>query len=754
MPRRRRSGGRPSDAPDATPNQVVTIAAAADAPTASEIREGLGALGIAVAPDRDVVVAGARAVVVMSAAGLSDPDWLARLEAVERIDDVRLIPIARGKLDADDVPVNLRPLSWVPWDGDTAKSTAQLFGAIHSDPAVYKLHRSLSAEAQQWHDSDSDRDLLIGDRRRAAAAVEHLDRSRTDALARPTPMLEAFIAASADGAKLARRRRRNRWLRRAIGIGLVGGTLLTLVVTFREVSKSNQLTVAIDPTLNPDHPERAAQLAAALLIQGRAGEQRFARLAFVDALTQPWGEGLLGSNFDASLSDAVVVPKLNLVESVDFAGTFTTWRRSSGFPLDRHRLTRRALDLVDISDDGQTAVAAGDSALWIIRPLPWHSRRIAAGAPVTALAVSATGRRVAIATDHELIAYDSATARVTHRMPLSGILDLRAVAGDGLGALIRRGAGRALAIVDPITGTTRSERSLPAWAFERGSLSPDGRGAVITASDRQMHYAAHGLRFRPTGIAVTESTDALELLQGGAVAFANPEFGTRLADLTSGLIFGQTCRTRPTVSRIRAVPGEPAILCSDARLATVWPTDEIATVRAPASEVSRRRRTTDRNRTVDVHPGARGRIEVEVRNGAGVARFAIAPHGAPWTVAALRGELPHVFIGDARGRVFGYDLVGGHAQLESVWSSPDGTVVREIGVDPADRAQRFFVQTASGRWWRPRSCVGCSVDAIKLGIVHDGIQMCAPDEAYKLFTAASRAALGLVCPPAPEPKEG
>jgi hypothetical protein len=730
--------------------KVCLLASALDGHRAAELAEALTAFGVDIeAADADLVV------VLLSSAGLADPTWVARYDQLAARPGVRFIPVSLEDLDAPRLPESLGGLNWIRWQADEPLPAEQVVQAAGGDPELYTQSRSLRGEADIWDESGRPEELLIADPRRAKAAEAFLTRSQEDTLARPTARLQEFIDASTRLRKRNRRKRRNRWVRRGFALSVVAVVAYVVISTVRLNAQTSRVAVAIDLTLNPDFPSRTAELAGATLIQGYDAVKPTARKALIDVLPRPWGEGEVGLNHDAALLDGVTVPGRNTLWTVEGAGSVVRWNRETGVPLERRLLSVGRLEAIDASPDGSTLVAGGQQSVWVISPAPWRSRRIDVGSDVSGVTLDRARRAAVARTAGGLVVVSTRTASgVERRIPRSkDVLDVRAVADGRVLALLRRGPR--LVLLDAVTGAVSASRVIPGWQFEKGALGPDGRSAVITGPDHQLHYAERSLRFRPTGLAVTDVTEVLELLPRRRVAFGGSEFGVRVAEADSGLVLGQVCTDVLTVEILRALPGEPSVLCGNGYTVSIWNPDELGPTPAPPPSVPLHRSRVAREPSFRLEATAPGRITLGFHHEGKVASTSLSLPGERWTTAAIwEGRYLNVAVGGAGGHVEAFDIVDGKFQRVLDWHAPDATSVRALGWEPQGDAP-LRVETASGRWWSVPSCILCSRDGRLVDLARKRLHMCEIPAATDALTDRAKSLLQLrVCPRSMKPAPG
>jgi hypothetical protein len=730
--------------------QVCLLASAADADSAAEVQHALKGFGMDIGrADADRILA------LLSPAALADPAWRARYEHLAARPAARFIPVSFGEIKPSEVPSALRGLNWIPWPARTAFPAAQAVQAIGGDPALYTQSRALRGEADAWDESGRPEELLIADPRRAKAAEEFLERSRADTWASPSARLREFVEASLALRKRNRRKRRNRWLRRAFALAVVGVVAYIVISDLRLTAKTSRLTAAVDITLNPDFPSRTAELAGATLIQGYDAAKPTARIAMLEVLPRPWGEGMLGLNHDGGLLDGVTVPRRNTLWTVEGGGSVVRWNRETGVTVERRKLAPGRLEAIDADADGRTLVAGGLESVWIISTTPWQSRRVEVGSAVDGVALDYARRAVVTHTAAGLAVVSTHTHSVVRRIAHSNdVLDMRRVASGRVFALLRR--GRELALVDAVTGAVRSRRAIRGWQFETGAVGPDGRSAVISGPDRQLHYAPRNLRFEPTGLPTTELTDVVALLPRRRVAYGNPEFGVRVAEIDSGLFLGQICTDVLTVEVFRTLPAEPSVLCGNGYTMSIWNPDELGPTPAPPKSVPLHRSKVDRQPPYRLEATAQGRITLLLEQNGKLHRIDELVPKERWTTAAMwEGHSLHVAVGGATGHVEAFDIAGG-GDFKRVldWRAPDATAVTALGWEPRGDAP-LRVKTASGRWWRVPSCILCSRDGRLVDLARKRLHMCEVPEAQEALTDRAKQLLELrICPKSVRPVPG
>lgn len=735
----------------------------ADADCAAELRRLLASAGVTV--DAHVAArAGQIVVVVLSAAGLADPAFAAQLELVDRfcLPAVRCIPVARGAFDDSAVPPDLASLNWILWNERDPQSAADhVVIASTGDPATYAEHRTLSAEAQTWEAAGQPDELLLDDRRRARAATAQLKRSGRDSLARTTPELEAFVAASTALVRKNLRSRLWNWPLRCVLAGLIVAFMVQVIRSYVDDLETNRISYSLDLTINPDYPDRVAEIAASVLVQGFEAVRPTARATLYDVLARPWGEGVLGLNYDSPLIDVVPVPRRDTLFSADATGSVTRWRRSTGFALERRQLSRRRLETIDVSQDGRLLAVGSFEGLWLVTTSPWKSRFVDLDAKVSGVTLAPAGGAVIAKTTRGLAVVDFDSGAVLRRGGRTDtVLDVQRLAGGSARALIRRGGGPELQIVEPISGRQLAARRVAAWTFETAALGPDGKAVVRRGADRQLHWAPRNLRFKPTGLAVTERSDVIELLPRGFVAYGGREFGVHVAELRTGLVVGTICENLIAIEGVRSVAGEAAVTCTNANLATISNPTELMPTAAPGSGVVRHTAPQIDTDLYSVQAQDDGRLELDWREPGASFRAGVRSSDR-WLVAAIHpGKFVHLAAGSDHGHVVAFDVVkdkkANAMKLVEVarWRSPDGSAVRALGWDPADDG-RLYARTDSGRWWAVRACVLCAQDGRLVELVRRRLGMCETSGALDGISDAARKLVQLkTCPPPLKPVQG
>jgi hypothetical protein len=732
-----------------TAARTAILAASADRAAEQQVRAALESFGIVVAHDVELT-AGARIVVLISAAAVGDQDWMAAVSLLDAgaVAGARMVPVRVGVIDSELLPPALRDFNWVTWNDGDARAAADLFVAFNSDPDVYEAHRVLATESSAWADAGRNAELLLNDRRRVRQARAHLVAAAQDQVSHVTETMREFVAASGKATGLERRRRIRRWLVRGLVVGIFVALGVYAVSFLREVNGTTYLRAAVDLELNPDNLSREAELASVVLIQGAGGDKQVVRASLRETLTHPWGEGLMVNRLDAALNSSAIAPRKNLVLTADGRGRLTIWNRKTGVATKRLQLTTGdRLVGVDVREDAGLAAVVSADRLWLLAPLTSAAARtMPLGRAVGDVVLSPS---VAVAWSSDaLYVVDASTGRRLRTITgLDDVLAVRNVAGGQVRALVRRGDD--LAILDPQTGRTTARVAVPKWRFEAGALGPDGRAAALTRPNHQLDYAVARLRFVATGIPVSDAMTGIELLDRRHVILASPEQGVRVVELDTGLQLARVCSEVPSTTHIDVVRGEQTVVCANSGGLDAWPLGEILSRAAPPPLVQLSSSRTNRREDVEVRAAGDGRVIL--RKVGGPQRITYTGLAPRWRVASLHPRYGYVAAGSIDGRVMGFDADDMTMTPVVVWRAPTGLPIIALGWKRGDDLQ-LYAQTSDDRWWRVPTCIECRFDGVLVEYVRRRLTKCEAADQVKGFSDRSKQVLGIrVCASLPDP---
>jgi hypothetical protein len=212
----------------------------------------------------------ARVVAIVSGDATSDDSWL---RAVADLAADRIVPVRVGDVNAARVPTVLRDLNWIDWHPQDAASHAQIFIALHSDPATYAQHRRLHAEAVAWASGGRSPSLLLQSRAAAVDAVRHIRDADGDQLAQADQVMRDFVAASDASTRKVSRRTRRAWTAALLVVAVVAVVTAFVFVTLRTAGRSNNLA-ALGSTAPEQLDHRGARPDRAVERRGTGAEPR------------------------------------------------------------------------------------------------------------------------------------------------------------------------------------------------------------------------------------------------------------------------------------------------------------------------------------------------------------------------------------------------------------------------------------------------------------------------------------------------
>ncbi len=734
-----------SDRTDDEIPAVNIVASQTDRTVHDSLATGLANMGMRIATD----ASGPSTVVVLSPPALADTEWR---RAVQRHADTRIVPVALGTMPSGaDVPSVVQDINYVPWDPENIlDSRSRVFSALRSDLSRYQTARSLTAEANAWLAEGRSPHLLIGDRRRAQLAVDHLRDAMHDPLAAPPQHVLEFVAESYRLRRKDRTKQLRKWGVRALAALIVVALTVSVVITVRTLVKNNNLAFQGSyPTFIGERPDRLAMLNAADLLQGDVANETVARQVITAQLPQPWSIGALNVDTDANVLDAAVSEHGDRVLTIDAGGNLALWDTQTDTAFWRRNLREGNYATLDASPDMAKAVATVRSDLYFVQVQPWHSTRVGLPAQPTSLAYD-LAHGLAVAATESAIYVVSADGRIREADKRNVLALRRTTAGD-VRALVRDGGQ--LAITDPVAGTTIATAALPEWRFESAALGPDGRSAAVTAADRQILFAADNLVFTRTGQAVPDAVSALAILPGGRIAFAGGQFGLRILDSRSGLTLGTVCRTFGVNQTIVAAADGDVVACLDYAMVDLWRTAQLSPVQPPTAGKSLGGSTSMTAGDLTVTGDASGRITVTT-SVQGQRRQANVPttHG-PVTSVLISPDGRSVVAGSADGEVAQLSLTSDRVTPVVNWQAPDGAPVTQVGW--ADQPGRLLARTDAGNWWAPASCDHCDETTQLVAHVRARLWGCYTANQIEFLTDESKQALGIsLCQHVPDAEAG
>jgi hypothetical protein len=715
--------------------EVALAYVAADAAIATAAHEFLTAAGAAtVAPRPGVRVDGL--VVLLSRAALQQGAWA---EAVAAVPADRVAPVRVDAIDPAQVPEGLRRLNWIDWQPDNPRST---FGAVlaglYSNPERVRLSRQLAREAQAWHQRGRTNELLIHDHDRALRMRDLLAELEADPLAAPSALTPTFVEASVHATRRIRRRRRG-WRIAAAVAALVGIT--TVLSALPEIAARSRINHAAIVTTGNDAvlaslPDWSAANASALLIEGTEQQRELGRSTLIEALGRPWQI----SSFEQIDSVSSMVPyaggRRGALVAVTKNGSGLALVDVKQGTLVSYRLFPRRFDYVDVSPDGSTAAVAGRGAGHVdletgqFRSLT--ARRDYAGVRAlskTKVAVWTEGGRL------EVLRAPDAAARAVGTY--AGVRDVLADGHGGGAALVSEGPGR-FAIINALDGGVVTNASVPPGG-EVGSLSPNGRRAIVEGGDGQLWTFGVRERPRPTGIVAPVLLHDLLWTTGGRLVIASDSERGQVVLLPDGEPLGHVCWNSPDVSAVR-VDARSGVLACEGSIDAFW-----SVPRGPRAAVPRGQSKARSARGSLAQVDARGdRIRVRFRgNGktrtTGWLRLGIGRIAA----LALDPDSRQLLAGGEDGGVATLGLTERGVRTLVRWQSPDASPVVSVGWDSGPT-----VTTASGHSWTLPSCPRCETDEGLLAAARERFTGCRTERQLQWVSDDVRRRLGLrTCPP-------
>lgn len=736
--------GRPLSLAESRTIEVAILASRVRLDYAAQVRAFLSERAVSV---RDFDGSpGVSVVVLVDESLLRDP---LIQPALAGLDELRVIPLRIGPVEAGRLPEPLREINWIDVDGPDPWT--DLLRAIRSKPERVRRARDLEARARAWHAAGRHGDRLLDDPDEIGEAQAHVAEARKDPIAFPTPLAVEYVELSA---RTSTRARRRAWRRRLsiAAVVIVAAVAVTIAVTtLRSAGQVNRLTFRVTGLyLDEGHPDWGALVSAGLLAQGGEDVAGLARSTLYRQLSLKGDVGAIGGLNGAAPIDAVpidggralvVVDAGNNVSSWDIATGTLQWRRSLGFGIPRW---------IDALPDGSSVAVVDYDAVHLVHPLPWQRETI--HLPPNQSRVDLLGLGEMVVTDGDgtvtLLREAAGALVVGGSSHHSQVLDIRRLPEGGGHALVSDGPR--ITMIDVESGRALHSTSLPDDpTFRSGAVGPDGESAAITRPDHTIWLAGGDLAFRPTGQAVADN-DHLAVLAGGRVAFGGVPFGVQVLDPPSGLVLGRMCGSLHGITHLRAAADTDTVVCGNDTGVLVSDDRALDLPRPPEPNVALG--TTPRTDAAGVHVegDANGGVQVSNAHGSGHA----APLVDAVTAVAVRDDGGAVVVGSVSGQVAELEFTPTGADVVATWSAPGRAAVRGIGWS-RDRPGSLVVHDAADRWWAPRACDGCTSNARLFDEVRARLFPCYLPQQLDDLTDGTRERLGVrECVKSPDPEAG
>jgi len=669
-------------------------------------------------------------VVLMSEAAFASDYWLPpELSPAMR----RPIPVRIGALTSGQVPPLLARLNWIDWDAARPASTLGfIVTGLLTDPSRHQILTRLDEEAEAWDQNGRKDERLIAERARTRQARKVLADLSSDSPTPPDPITRAFVAAS-DKATRKTQRRRLLWRGGAIvaAITAVSGVIST-VPELQANSRASRAAIvtAGNSAVLDQMPEWSAANAATLMLEGSDAQRALGRSTVVQAMARPWQVSYLYS-IDSVLNAASYEDgHLGVVLAL-------TPDRSSGIAIvDPHRgqtlATRhlpRRFERLDVSKDGRLAAVAGSEGAATIELRDGHIHSLTSHG--TYVGVRVLGDQVALWTEDGQLELRDADGGAAHPVgDYESVLDVVADPRGGK-ALVSTAPGT-YSIISLPSGATLARGQIPPGEGI-GTLSPDGRRAVVDGGDGQLWTFGSGAA-RPTGIPVPASLGDLAWGSDERLLVVSDSAGGQVYFLPRAELIGAVCQRAPRVAAAWLEPGGEMVACEgDARSFWMLPA---APAPAPHLPAAAPRHLDSPYASIEVK-GWRYRLSTRGSLGRLRADWE-APFESPITAAAFSPDDHQLALGSARGSVA---VIGisrrGTVGLVS-WSDPDGAPIASLRW-----TSDLDASTGSGQSWQVPTCPHCQTDAGLLATVRDRFSGCFSALQLDWIDAQARERLGL-----------
>lgn len=600
---------------------------------AKDILHELGRLGVNASAPAPTDQGQVRAVVVLlTAAGVEDPSWLQRVEALRT---ERLVPVCVGELSDDDVPEFLRELNWVFYRPNDPSFVAQLFAGINTDASRFRDTRDTRSLAERWDSEDRNPDFLLDDlsevKRRIETAASTADGS--DPLIPPEQVVQlagtfrdrfrfffetimeteeddddvptwlatltaarfaatrgrfddlfidgatipvAFLAASRKhAARLLRQRLWRATYRTTIAVVAV----VTLIVTVQSVQQAlkkdrNSISFAFGRTEISNRPDLAAFKAGASLVDSGTYSGSDGRLRItVDAMSQHWPLGYIkqddwGTTTARILSDGSI-------SSFTQGGKQWTWTESLGSTTE---IDTGAVSMTggDISLDGSMTLVSNGTDVVIVRD--GASKHVIQGlSNVRRLRLAPADQQALIQSGNELYVVDGLNSDLGTPTSLGtwdAIYDL-AQTTDGHAVALAETDGSLQLVYS--NGTIIPSGRTPG-KITLGSISPDGISFALSA-EGMIWTSTASQPAVSSGLGINGVVMAMAITDDGLVLVSDRTQASWVADPTLGLNLGRICNGMPDTREFVIDVHGDRVLCLQGSLMSL---DSLAAMRPSA----------------------------------------------------------------------------------------------------------------------------------------------------------------------------
>lgn len=749
-------------------DQVRLISHVSDESTALELRNGLELLGVRF--EDDPGEGAKRTVVLMSRAALNDERWRAE---VERSGESRLVPVALERVQDEKIPVSISPVNWVLLEGSSLPEViTKVHAGLTGDPERYRIFKTVAGEAALWIARDRNEEYLQTDPSRVRRYRDYLLESQGDILARPTEEITEFIAAS--GAR-TRKLGFRKWRKRMVRVAVVAIAAVLVMAVIKEARKdvhANRVALSTVGDTNWYSPEWGGAMSAEVISAGQAETRVLGVSTMLSFLSEPWTEGVLGSQLDFPVGSATWLADSGLI-AVGGAGKVAIMDTSNGELVSQIRLTdSQQYTAVGSSRDGSRVVAGVDGKLWSLRAEDLEARQIGtAEGEVGEVIVDERARAAVADVEGELVVADLDGGG---QHPVKDVGDVLALGRDRRGsvlALVRSEDGRWLSLLVPVSGKTISSVRRAAYEFEQGAIDMDGTRIAVTGTDRQVEVGGTDLNLRPTGIPVPDQVRTFTFLRPNTMAIGDGQYGLRGVGLSSGIWSNEFCAgSLPTVREVVPDPDGDALLCISGLRASLWNLSDFLPSRVPPPAVAlggaRSARLSsicgwqescaagDRSREVGIEvnfvPYKQGmsllRIRYRLPGGRPGASVPVDSLGAlpqdRWSKVMINPNVPTLLASTEDGRVISFDITPEKAHSTILWTAPKGAGVDQMGWMKGSE-DRLVVKTASGDWYTPRGCSGCLLGDIQANLAERAAErrtLCVVDGNREVFDLSKETA--------------
>lgn len=622
----------------------------------------------------------------------------------------RLVPVARGPVDASAVPAALAALNWILWREDAPQDAcAAVASACTTDLGAYRSTQAILARAEGWNLGGRQATDLISDRGQLASAEAALGGAGDTSAAILTDYLHESV--------IQTRRTTWRGIRRLVTRGVLALALVFAgSVVFRQVTYMNErrgleLVASADDATSFYPAANAVKVAGlgALMTEHGDPVPESTMDTLVLMLSEPWPEvGSWASQDGTAINDMLV---LNDGSVLFLDGNGALWRSDVQVspPERMASLVTGVGDFLAASSSGEVVAGATFDEVVVLRP---DGRRdeFRVTEQILGLELDSAGTTLVVEVEGGVRLIDLTSERPRTGELIPDVLATATVDGHPLG--LRRSAD-SLQLVRLTDGTIQGLYRDPTGPLSMAAIGPSGR-IVVQGADGQLHTAVLGQDLLATGLRVPDQLASLAVTESDEVLYTPMGWNTHIVDLARGIPLADTCR-ESTARALSTSPDGRWVVCGYGAGYALWDLDDLRPL-AVKVEASPALQAAGEQFVARITDG--GLLEVSAAKGQQLwdltgtaarqtgAANPVVPRvlqmsGELTTLAAVGGSLA---VGSSSGQVLVADVGDdGFVRAATRWEAPDRAAVRSITVEGSTATVTTVTAT-----WQVSVCPGCS----------------------------------------------